>query len=200
MALDCNTICGKILSDQLMDCNSTIIKGIEQAIILINRCDIETYTLDRTDTTHKATAINLRSGSTGYLLQGVSGKNLFFASHSMNENDDAPNDVAHTISLRGFNLTEENLIYIRGLVKGADLVAITLDKTQSTDEDKYKVYGIENGLKLGEYAQSTNENRGAFVYTLSSREPDFETGPPLVWLESDVATTDAKYSNKLAVA
>ncbi len=198
MALDCNVICGKVLSDQLIDCNSVIIKGIEQAIILINRCDIDTYTLDVTDTTHKATAINLKSGSTGYLIQGINGKSLFYGSHSINANDDAPDDFVHTVGLRSYNLTEENLIFIRSLGRGADVVAITLDKTVSTDEDKYKVYGLENGLKVGEYAQQTNENRGASIYTLTSRDPDFETYPPLVWLESDVATTDTKYAAKLA--
>ena len=198
MALDCNDICGKVLADQLIDCNSSIIKGIEQAVILINRCDIETYTVDKTDTTHKATLITTKAASTGYLIQGINGKSLFYGAHSINSNDDAPDDFTHTIGLRGYNLTEENLIYIRSLGRGADVVAITLDKTASTDEDKYKVYGLENGLRVGEYAQQTNENRGSFIYTLTSKDPDFETDPPLVWLETDVATTDAKYSNKLA--
>jgi hypothetical protein len=198
MALDCNDICGKVLADQLMDCNSTIVKGIEQAVLLINRCDIESYTLDITDTTHKATAITLKSGSTGYLIQGVSGKSLFYGSHAINSNDDAPDDFTHTVGLRMYNLTESNLIYIRSLGKGADVVAITLDKAQG--DDKYKVYGIENGLKVGEYAQNTNENRGAAIYTLTSKDPDFESYPPVVWLESDEATTDTKYGDKLAVA
>ena len=198
MALDCTKICGKVLTDQLRDCNSTVVKGIEQSILVINRCDIDSYTVDKTDTTHKATAITLKTGSQGYLIQGVDGKSLFTASHALNSNDDAPDDWTHTIAMRGWNLSEENLIYIRSLGRGADLVAITLDKTAASDESKYKVYGLENGLKLGEYAQNTGENRGAFIYTLTSKEPDFETDPPLVWLEADTPATDAKYVAQLA--
>ena len=194
---DCTKICGKVLTDQLRDCNSTIVKGIEQSILLINRCDIQTYAVDKTDTTHKATSIVLETAAEGYLIQGIDGKSLFTASHSLNSNDDAPDDWTHALNMRGWNLTEENLIYIRSLGRGADVVAITLDKTASTDEDKYKVYGLENGLKITEYAQNTGENRGAFIYTLASKDPDFETDPPLVWIEADVATTDAKYATKL---
>lgn len=194
---DCSTVCGTIVSDQLIDCNSTIIKGIEQSVLLINKCDVKDYVVDKTDTTHKVTALNLELTKVGFIIQGISGKSLFTGSHSLNSNDDAPDDWSHAINMRGWNLTEENLIYIRSLGKGAELVAITLDKTSSADEDKYKIYGLENGLKLTEYAQNTGENRGAFIYTLSSKDPDFETDPPLVYLESDVATTDAKYATKL---
>ncbi len=197
MPIDCTQVCGKIAADQLRDCNSIIIKGIEQSILLINRCDILSYTVDKTSTTHKATSIVLNTAALGYLIQGVSGKTLFTAGHSKNENDDAPDDVTHFVNLRGWNLTESNLAYVRELIKGADLVAITLDKADPLDVNKYKVYGLENGLKLGDYAQNTGENRGAFIYTLTSKDPDFETDPPLVWLETDVATTDAKYAAKL---
>ncbi|TSE05254.1 hypothetical protein [Aquimarina algiphila] len=198
--LDCSELCGKIVAEQVIDCNSIIVKGIEQAVLLINRCDIDNYSVVKSDTEHKATAINLKPGTTGYLIKGLNGKSLFNASHSINVNDDAPDDWNHTVALRGWNLTEANLVYIRNLGRGADLVAITLDKTASDDLNKYKVYGLENGLKIGEYSQNTGENKGAFIYTLASKAPDFETDPPVVWLEADLPATDAKYLNKLAVA
>lgn len=197
MALDCTNICGKIVADQLIDCDSEFVKGIEQQVLIINRCDIESFTVDKTEATHKATAITLKSGSTGYIIQGLSNKSLFYGAHSIVSNDDTPDSFLHTIGLRGYNLTEENLIYIRNLGKGADLVAITLDKAQG--DDKYKVYGLQSGLKVGEYSQNTNESSGAFIYTLTSKEPDTESDPPLVWFEADEASTDSKFAGKLAV-
>lgn len=200
MALDCADICGKVLTDQLIDCNTAFIKGIEQQILLINRCDIDTIVVDKTDTTHKATNITLKSGSQGYLIQGLNGKTLFYHGHTINANDDGPDDVTHEIGMRGYNMSEANLIYIRSLVRGADLVAITLDKVAGASDDKYKVHGLEQGLKVNEYSFKSNENKAAFIYTLTSRGEDQESVPPLVWLEADEATTDAKYATQLAVA
>lgn len=194
---DCSTVCGVIAGDQLINCDSTIVKGVEQSMMVINKCDIKSYTVDKTATTHKATSIVLETGKTGSIIQGISGKSLFTASHSLNSNDDAPDDWTHTVNMRGWNLTEANLIYIRSLGRGAELVVITLDKTASTDVNKYKVYGLENGLKLTEYAQNTGENRGAFIYSLASKDPDFETDPPLVWFDTDLVTTDSQYAAKL---
>lgn len=324
--INCDNICAKIAQDQLFDCDQVIIQGIEQSVLLFNRCDISNYTTDvsqgspavsargtltasanpsnndsvtlngkiytfqstltdvdgnvligaaasdtienlvaavnlsagagtayaasttihptmtavvgQADTVvfiaktagvagnalttvasgtglsfgaatleggldgvaaqHRVTALTLNSGAQGYLIQGVQGKNIFTAGHTININEDAPDDFSHTISLRAYNLTEENLVYVRNLGRGADLVAITLDRTNASDEDKYKVYGLDFGLKVGELAQNTAENRGAIVYTLTSRAPDFESFPPYKLLISDIASTDALYNAKFA--
>ena len=192
--IDCSQVCGKIEADLLVDCNTKFVKGIEQQIRLINRCDILDFIEDVSAGNHCITDLNLRPATTGYAVTGLSNKQLFTAGYSINVNDDGPDDFAHTINIRTWNLTKASLAFLRELGKGADLVAVVLDKTDAANLDAYKIYGLENGLKISDLTFVSNENQGATLITLASREPDFESNPPYVWNEVDRATMDGIFA------
>ena len=196
-------ICGKIFSEQSFDCDLKPTGGLDQTIILINKDDIDltSSVVDRTLTdtagTHKVTTLQLQSGKTGFEFTSIRSKRLFSAGASININDDSPNDWTHTINTRVFNLCEESLVFLKALGEGAELVAIV----QSNDKGlanacAFQVYGWDKGLKLTEATFDSNENKGTIPLVLSSQEPDLEPYPPMLYLDTDYATTLAAFGNK----
>lgn len=198
-------ICGKIFSEQSFDCDSKPTGGIEQTIILINREDINlsTTVLDRTLTdssgTHKITTLELASGTTGYEFTSIRSKRLFSAGANININDDGPNDWTHTLNTRVFNLCEESLVFLKGLGEGAEVVAVVQTNDKGTNSAcAFQVYGFDKGLKLLEATYNSNENKGTVPVVLASQEPDLEPYPPMLYLDTDYATSLAAFENKFA--
>ncbi len=198
-------ICGKIFSEQSWDCDNKPTGGIDQEIILINKSDINltTTVLDRTLTdsagTHKVTTLELKSGATGYSFSSIRSKRLFSVGASININDDGPNDWTHTLNTRVFNLCEESLVFLKGLGEGAEVVAVVQTNDKGTDSAcAFQVYGFDKGLKLTEATYNSNENKGTIPLVLASAAPDFEPYPPMLYLDTDYATTLAAFEAKFS--
>jgi len=198
-------VCGKIFSDFLAQCEIGT-GGIEQTILIGNRDDIDLNATTRDVTmtgiacTHKITALVMKTGTQMYKLEGLTGKRMINAGFTFNDGgSDAVNTFTHNIFGRAFNLDEATLCYVKGLGKGADLFAIIRDNNKGLlNVDEFKILGLDRGLKLSELAHNYNENNGTLPFTLSSKEPDLEPNPPYIWLETDNATTLAKWDAQVA--
>lgn len=197
-----SNICGKVISDFLFDCNDTLSPGIEQEIYIGNRCDINQSTLtiasDLATGTHSITTLEMETGTKLFRVQGVPGKNIFTAGYTMNDNDDSANDWVHSLNLRAFNLNEASLSYLNNLASGADLFAIVPTKNDF-GVDAFKVFGLDAGLKAVTIEYASQDNKGATIYTLSSRDPDFEYRAPYIYKLTDYAATKANIEQVLTV-
>ena len=189
--------CGKILGDILKDCNDVLKGGIEQGIVLINRSDIDyansVVDSDITAGTHKITTLQLKTGTTGYLIEGIGGKQIFTAGYTANVADDQPDDFTHSVSLRLFNCSEASASFMNNLAAGADLAAVVRHKNGC-----YSVYGWDAGLKISEATLNSNENKGAAVFTLSSSSTDTEPKVPYIYFDTDDATSESNFVLKFA--
>ena len=189
--------CGKIIADILYDCNKPPKGGIEQGIVLINRSDIDkALTVVDSDVAtgkHSITSLVLKTGATGYLIEGIQSKQIFMAGYTINVADDQPDDFTHTINVRLFNCNEQSSSIVNNLAVGADLVAVARHKNGCIE-----VYGFDGGLKVSEGARSSSENRGSTTLTLSSVGVDTESKTPYIYNAGDDATNLANFNAKFS--
>jgi hypothetical protein len=199
--------CGNIFAGQSISCTDKPTGGIEQRIVLINRADIDLTastvdsTLTATAGTHKVTSLACKSGKTGYEFSSYTDKRLFSAAFNINRNEDAPNDYTHTLTLRAFDLSEASLTMLKALGEGAEVVAIIeYNDKGSAQANAFGVYGFTKGLKVGEMTYNSNENKGTVLLTMASQEPDLEPFPPMLYSDTDYATSLAAFEALFATA
>lgn len=189
------TCISRIYQDIGYDCDNKKIGGVNQSILLVNRPDISTKTVqvDAVTGKHNVSAVTLVTGATGYLISSVdTKKQIFDVDATFNYVEDGSNDWTHSVGLRTWNLTETDMAYINSLSGGADLVAF------AKDSDGWKVYGLQGGLSMTEGKYNSNENKGNFVFRIASSGTNLEPSAPYVYFDTDEATTEANIAAKLA--
>ncbi len=194
------SICGNIVNGHIYDCNKTITGGAEQEAVLMNRADIDKVNsvIDRTDTTHKVTHLQLYAGKTGYLIGGAIDKKHIGGVAKFNRNDDGRNDYEHGFNFKVYDLSEETLSFLKQLGKGADLVVVMKMKDTGVDGNtKYSIYGYDSGLKLSELNLSTLEGKGTTPIILKSVD-DMEPHLPMIYFDTDQATSDTQFDAKFS--
>lgn len=188
-------VCGKLTKDFKLDCANRSTGGIGQIMKLYNKSDIDyaASTVSIDDTNHKVTNIAVKAGATVIEVQSLPNKRLASATFTPTDTDYGV-FFNHQIKFPILGLSEDALISLRELAAGAELVAVVEDNYKGTDGlDTFKVYGWNNGLKLIEAPWDSNANNGNIPVVIGSKEPDLEPNPPLVWLETDAATTKAAF-------
>jgi hypothetical protein len=158
--------------------------------VLINRADIDVTSLTRSGAT--ITNLSLKSGATGYEISFV--KQLSNTGNEFTVNDGL-DTFTHSFIGRvyGQGATDAERIY--ELSKGEFVCVVETKWKGAGAADAFKVYGINNGLKMAEGSQTTLENDGSFLFTLSSVENFGEQYPYNVYLETDYTTTKTKVDN-----
>jgi hypothetical protein len=182
----------KIATDVLFDCSNPPATGIETRVVLINRDDI-----DRTASTVDVNGnqdIELVTGTKGYILEGVKQINSYNA--TVNVADDQLNKVTHAFVGRIYNITKETRAFINALINGANLVAVVEKKAKGGSSlYAYQILGWDCGLTITEGVENSAENDGAFVFTLASSPLALEPRMPLTYLDTNYATSKAKFDN-----
>lgn len=187
--------CGKLTKDFTFDCTNRSTGGVGQVMKLYNKADINyaTSTVQIDDTNHKITNIEVVASAPVVEIQSLPNKRLISATFTPSDTDYGV-FWNHQIRFPALGLSEDALISLRELAAGAELVAIVEDNYKGANgEDTFKVYGWNNGLKLIESPYDSNANNGNLPIVLGSKEPDLEPNPPLVWLETDAATTKSAF-------
>ena len=186
--------CSKIIEDVLYECDNPPVAGIKQKVVLINKSDILEVVKDNDPSTgkHRAT-ITLKEGKTGYFITGPEGSKIFTAGYTPNVADDQPTDFTQTVAVRVLNHGEKANILMNSLSQSGNVVAIV-----SKEQGYYEIYGLDAGLKLTEGGSNSNENKGALSITLASKGIDTEPKTPYIYFDTDEATTEANFENKLS--
>lgn len=178
----------KLSGDILFDCNDTPKKGIAGSrAVLVNYEDVDFGAT----TTSGATTSNfvLKAGATGYKLEWY--KELASAGGTYTPNAEEIDGFAHSFLGRLTTSSANNAERARELKEGR-FVVIYESKYQGVGQkEAYKILGLESGLELSEMNTSTNENSGSILFTLSTKESDYEQYPFGVLLNVDYATTSA---------
>ena len=188
-------VCGKLTLGFLFDCNNRSTGGVGQVMKLYNKADIDRVAsavmIDGTN--HKITNLAAIANAPVIKVQSLPNKRLISATFTPTDTDYGT-FWTHQVRFPALGLTEDALISLRELAAGAELVAIVEDNFGGTSgEDRFKVYGWNNGLKLIESPYDSNANNGNIPIVIGSKEPDLEPNPPLVWFETDAATTKAAF-------
>lgn len=180
--------CGQITAGLVTAvCGKAPASGTAKKVVLVNFEDIDKAA--STITGNVASAVVLKSGKKGYLLESKPKATSGAASFSKGTYFDA---FEHSVTLRVFTKNQATKDFMNSLI-GARVIAI-VDNNEMGDagETKYEVYGWDAGLVLSELPWAT-ELSDSVVYsaTLKSDDASKEGQLPLSFFTTDLATTEA---------
>lgn len=191
---------GLLTSDILFDCDNAPKGGIEVDVLLVNRedIDIDAVTFDASNKL-LMTNFQLKSGKTGYLLQGV--KQIQSAAAELVKKETSVDAFKHIFNGVILNFSAANKLEIQSMAEGASIVAIIELKWKgASNADAFQVLGYDAGLELNTLAWNTNENDGTVSIELSSVDGFEEPKMVMTLLETDYATTKTAFDAKFAQA
>lgn len=186
---------GKLTANIAYDCTpaNRAKGGLETSAVLINRADIDWTSVTQTGAT--VTNISLMSGATGYSIEWIKQLGTVGSEVSINDGLDT---FTHNFAARIFGSGADDAERMKELLEGEYVVIVETKFKGTSNADAFKVFGLENGLKMSEGTYSSTENDGALVFTLASVENYGESYPFLIWNETNYTTTKAKFDNKLS--
>lgn len=187
---------GLINADFLFDCVNPSVGGLEVDVLLINAEDVNIATTT-VSATNKIIMTNLalKTGKTGFLLQGV--KQINGTSYELVNKEFGPDKFKHTFSGVILNPSSANKLQATILSEGAKYIVVVEQKWKgAANADAFQLYGYKSGLGLATMTYNSKENDGTISFTLESAEGYEEPTIPLTLLETDYATTKIAFTAK----
>lgn len=167
--------------------------GLETKAVILNTADIDLASLTQSGAT--VTNLSLKAGATGYEIGWVKQLGSVTSEASINDGLDT---FTHAFACRVFGQGAADAERIKELLEGEFVLVVETKYKGSNNVDAFKIFGLENGLKMSEGSFTSLENDGSFLFTLSSVENFGESYPWKVYLESNYTTTKAKFDNLFA--
>lgn len=177
------SLCAKLLNGQDAACIPLKRKYFQQAVV-INKTDIETLTVTKTDfetpspECSYSVSFTLKAGTTGYRFTGPENGNNYFGRFNKTTSDLGFASYQHEVQMLVVGADEESKCILEALDKGSYLVALQFS------DGTVEIYGVENGLSTGDYTYSISENGGGSLIVLSSNEQTPESYLPLVYVSA----------------
>lgn len=181
----------KLTANISYDCSSEnrAKSGLETKAVIINAVDIDRTALTQSGST--VTNLSLLSGTTGFSISWI--KQLANTGSEVALNDSGVDTFSHSFACRVFGQSAEDAERIKELLEGEFVVVVETKYKGTANADAYKIFGLENGLKMAEGSFTSLENDGSFVFTLKSQEGFGESYPYKIFLETNYSTTKAKF-------
>lgn len=187
--------CAKLISGYDADCVVSARRYYQQAVV-INKTDIETYTVSLPDVALETCAYNveftLKAGKTGYLFRGASAGGSFLGSYSKSRSDLGQAQYAHNVQLLVLGVAEASKCILSALDKGLYVVAMQL--TDGTVE----IFGMDNGLTTTDYDYNVQEGGGGSIIPLQSLDVAPENNLPLVYKSAVPGGENADFDSLFA--
>ena len=186
---------GQIAADIILDCDKKPIAGLEVDILIINRDDILSKTIDPLNKC-KLTAIALKSTKRAWKYQGY--KKTANAGSDLVVTDNMPDAFTHYLSLTVWGGDSASVEAMRDM---NDLVIIVENKNKGTAGDgAFEIYGDETGLYKTSMTKRSNDNGGVYALELATQSGEEASVPTRVFIATDYATTKAAFTALLTPA
>jgi len=189
------SICAKLFAGFDASCDAPVRKYFQQAV-LINKSDIETYTITppdaETDTCSYTVVFSLKATKTGFLFQGPEAGSSFLGSYDKSRSDLGHPQYIHNAQVLVVGVSEASKCILDGLDKGSFVVAFQLK------DETVEIYGIEQGLTTGDYTYNIQEGGGGTPILLSSLEDAPERYLPLVYESAVPGSETADFDDLFA--
>jgi hypothetical protein len=193
-------LCDGILSgDILADCENPMVGGLEVNVLLVNHSDID-KTACTFSPTNKTVLTNfqLKSGKTGYLLEGV--KQINSLSTELVPKETSQDKMKHMFSGMILNYSADNKAKLYDMIGGLFAVIVELKWKGVAGADAFQIGGFDSGMRLSAVTWSSKENDGNISFELSSVEGYEETKQTLSIFETSYALTSTAFGNKFLQA
>lgn len=191
------SICAKLFNTFDASCEAPARKYYQQAV-LINKSDIETITISKPDyqtpTCAYSVEFALKSGTTGYMIQGPEAGSNFLGSFDKSRSDLGYPQYIHNAQILMAGVNEEAKCILDSLDKGSFVVALQLKDENETVE----IYGITKGLTTGDYTYDIQGGGGGTAILLSSLEDAPESMLPLVYVSAVPGQEGADFDSSFA--
>lgn len=191
-----NCLTDKLSDDIAVDCDNLAVPGIEADILLFAHEDLDKSgsTIDN-ENPNIVTDLKLKPGAKGYFLEGV--KQIGGFNHEFVKGDsETLNKHRHGIRGRILSPTAKNRNNYDKLATGMPYVAVVNKKYKGPDaEDAFLVLGWDTGITLAEGTESSYDNSGAIVLSMSSEDDMLENKSPKTLLMTDYETTLVAFNN-----
>lgn len=193
-------ICGILDADFVLSCDDKAQGGLENDVLLINRSDVDysaiTYNVGNKNI---VTNFQLKSGKTGYLLQGV--KQVNSTSFELVKQEFSFDTFKHMFNGVVLTPSSANKEQAEKLASGGKYVVIVNRKYKGAlNADAFEIYGLQSGLELETMTYNSKENNGVISFALASAEGEDETSLPKTLLETDYDTTLTAFEAKFVQA
>lgn len=192
--------CSQIGQDILRSCDNKPVLGIEQRLVLINVADLPAtgITFDADMPSSLITQLQLALDKSGYEVQGI--KQIMNYTNSLEASEDSDNGVLHSLAgIRIYDPSETIRNEVNKFIGGAKVYAVLERKWKGVDnKHAFLFFGLKFGLELSELTDSSNENDGTIVMTLSTPSGFKEPYLPHIYRDTDYATSLTAFNNKFA--
>lgn len=154
--------CGDLIKSSVVDCENPIQGGVgdNSRLILINKKDIDSYTLDGTG---RITAITLKSGKSGWSFDGV--KQSLKPKYEKVDSPTGQPLYRHTAEFFYFGYSAVDKNNLQQMANGR---YVAIFSNAKSDENAYEALGLDIGVEIKEMVRASQENGGAIRVVLAS--------------------------------
>lgn len=190
-------LCSSLLQGQDGSCVARANRYYQQ-IVLINKSDIESFEINKTDFTiptpicKYSVKFNLKTGKTGYRFTGADKGTVYFGTFEKTTSDLGFSMYKHNVNMLVVGISEESKCILESLDKGNFVVAM-----QFTD-GTVEIYGIENGISTGDYTYDVQGGGGGAAIVLSSADITQENYLPLIYVSGVEGGEGADFDSNFA--
>ena len=191
------SICALLLNGQNAVCDPLKRRYYQQAVI-INKSDILTYTITRTDYESPSpvcaynVTFTLKDGKSGYFFEGPQNGSNYSGTFDKTTSDLGFAQYKHNANFLIVGASEDAKCVLDSLDKGSFVVAL-----QFTD-GTVEIYGMENGLSTGDYTYDIQGGGGGTAIILSSLETTPENYLPLVYVSANPGQESEDFDDAFA--
>lgn len=186
----------KISADIVNNCDHLAVAGIESDVILIPY-DVFSKAGTTVNVTNRMILddLVLNSGEAGFVLEGVKQLNKFNTEFVPSE--DSPDKWRHIFDGRIMSPSAVNRLQASKMTKGQSYLVVVHRKYKGVgNADAFLVLGWDSGLYVTAMTEGSEENDGAIVFTLSSKDKFLEYDMGRNLLIGDYAATLTAFGNK----
>ena len=193
------SVCGTLKGGADYSCSAPSTRKYAQQIVIINKNDIDTYTITApTGLTPETCAYNvvftLKADKKGFKFIGGENGSTYkgYVDTTTSETFGSP-DFKHNVQMITVGATEAQKCVTDALIRGKYVVAMQFG-------DIIEIYGIENGLSMVDGTLDNQEGGGGSIGVLSSRDESPERFLPLVYKSvvpgQEIEDFDADFLNE----
>lgn len=184
-----------IANDFVAQCEGYMPKKGTEEMYLYNINDVDYSSTTMTNKGTKVTALVLKTGKKIYKAGGNSKTNR--ANHALSIKDYG-NGYIHTGGATILYKGEVEREAIQELVQGSRVGVIVKKRDGGlAGELKFEILGLESGMEITEDNWNTTENGGTTSITFATPEDEEESTGAKLWVETDLATTEAWITTNL---
>lgn len=166
-----------------------------QQAVIINKSEIQEFKINKTDFSQENPQFDysvefiLKQGKKGYLFKGADSGNLYSGTFDKSTGTLSYPQYKHNVNLAIIGASIASKYILESLDKGLYVAAM-----QFTD-GTIEIYGIENGLKTGDYTYDIQGGGGGSTIVLCSAENSQESNLPLVYKSKVTAGESADFDS-----